>query len=34
VNGRLRWRDLAHSPLSSSSDDDEQAFVEWIVPMR
>jgi uncharacterized membrane protein HdeD (DUF308 family)/3',5'-cyclic AMP phosphodiesterase CpdA len=34
VNGRLHWRDLAHSPLSSSSDDDEQAFVEWIVPMR
>ena len=34
VNGRLRWRDLAHSPLSSSLNDGEQAFVEWIVPMR
>jgi uncharacterized membrane protein HdeD (DUF308 family) len=34
VYGRLRWRDLSHSPLASSSDDGEQAFVEWIVPMR
>ena len=34
VNGRLRWRDLAHSPQPSSSGDGEQAFVEWIVPMR
>ena len=34
VNGRLRWSDLSHSPLSLSSGDGEQALVEWIVPMR
>jgi len=34
VNGRLRWRDLSHSPLSTSSGAGEQGFVEWIVPMR
>jgi len=34
VYGRLRWRDLAHSPLPSPPDDGEQAFVEWTVPMR
>jgi uncharacterized membrane protein HdeD (DUF308 family) len=32
IHGRLRWRDLSHSRQAASADED--ALVEWVVPMR
>jgi hypothetical protein len=32
THGRLRWRDLSHSAQAASADED--ALVEWVVPMR
>jgi uncharacterized membrane protein HdeD (DUF308 family) len=34
VHGRLRWRDLARSPLLSATTGGADDFAEWIVPMR
>jgi uncharacterized membrane protein HdeD (DUF308 family) len=33
VHGRLRWRDLSHSAALNAAGGDD-AFVEWVVPMR
>jgi uncharacterized membrane protein HdeD (DUF308 family) len=34
VHGRLRWRDLSHSPIPAAASAGEEALAEWIVPMR
>lgn len=34
VHGRLRWRDLARSPVLDAGAGGPDDFVEWIVPMR
>ena len=34
VDGRLRWRDLARSPVLSATAGGADDFAEWVVPMR
>ncbi len=33
VHGRLRWKDVAHSENPAGRSVDEDALVEWVVPM-